>query len=279
MALVYGLGAFLYSNKDSIIHQREEINRSFFNKNVSISKSVNLSKIELKTDTGKYSFVNSSNKENHDQIFQKIYSEIKLKQAGLSFNVFHNAMVGYYNLKLKNYLSEKEVLSIADMEKPSNEKRFFLIDLKNRKLLYNTFVSHGKGSGNKYANAFSNKPNSNKTSLGFYVTDQTYSGKHGLSLYLNGMEENYNDKARERSIVFHSADYADKLIVERFGRLGRSLGCPALPKANYKEIIDLISNNTALYIYYPDADYLKSSNYLNEKAIENPVFKDFMPNS
>lgn len=157
------------------------------------------------------------------------------------------------------------------MKKPSSEKRFYLIDLKNQKLLYNTYVAHGKASGNNYAQLFSNAPNSNMTSLGFYVTDKTYLGKHGLSLYLDGMEKEYNDNARQRAIVMHSADYADKNIVKQLGRLGRSLGCPALPVENYKKIISLISDKTAFYVSYPDEKYLQESVYLNEKSI-NSVF-------
>ena len=124
-----------------------------------------------------------------------------------------------------------------------------MIDLKQEKVLFSSYVSHGRASGENYAVSFSNQPGSHKSSLGFFLTGNTYIGKNGYSLLLDGLEQGINDKARERSIVIHGADYADPAVLKKQNRLGRSLGCPALPPAISSQIIDTIKNGSLLYIY------------------------------
>ncbi len=210
---------------------------------------------------------NEESIETHSQVFDNYvntaYTKLGLKQKGLSYKVFHYAMTGYYNLESRGLLSGKKLLTIADMQKSANAKRLFVIDLANDKVLYQTWVAHGNGSGNEYAKVFSNVPNSYTSSLGWYVTDSTYFGKHGLSLIIDGIEKGYNDKARERAIVIHGAEYVSASFIKQVGRLGRSQGCPALPMDKSELIINTIQDRTALFIYYPEAEYLKKSEVLN----------------
>src|SRR5690606_1715776 len=140
--------------------------------------------------------------------------------------------IGYYQLK-KECKIQKEILTIIDFTLPSSQKRMWVIDMKENKVLYNTVVSHGKNSGKEYATRFSNRPESHQSSLGFYATAETYIGKHGLSLRLDGLEKGINDNARMRDIVIHGASYANESWVDAQGWLGRSYGCPALPMNNY----------------------------------------------
>ncbi|QMU28385.1 murein L,D-transpeptidase catalytic domain family protein [Adhaeribacter radiodurans] len=193
-----------------------------------------------------------------------LFTQTGLDKANLDFVLFRKALVGYYNIQSKPGSFIKPILSIVDFTKSSRQKRLWVIDLKNHKLLFNTWVAHGKGTGDEFARAFSNEPNSFKSSLGFYLTAQTYLGKHGLSLKLNGLDQNYNTNALARAVVIHGADYVSANFIQRYGRLGRSLGCPALPLKETKPIINKIKNNTCLYIYGSDKTY--SSPYLTEAS-------------
>ena len=123
--------------------------------------------------------------------------------------------------------------------------------------MYSSVVAHGRNTGAEYARSFSNQPRSNKSSLGFYITQETYFGAHGLSLKLDGFEKGINDMARERAIVMHGADYAHEKVISRKGYLGRSFGCPAVPPHLTKKIIEKIKNGNCLFVYYPDKKYLK----------------------
>ncbi len=197
---------------------------------------------------------------------KQYYQQLLLNNKNLklpSQSAFEVAMTGYLYLKENAQLNEgKQLLSIIDFSKKSSEKRFWLIDLKQLKVLYHSLVAHGRNTGIDVAKYFSNTPSSYRSSLGFYTTGATYFGKHGLSLYLHGQDRGFNDKAKERAIVMHGADYVSEKFVETYGRLGRSLGCPALPMSNYKEIINTIKDGTCLFIYYPSQDYLKKSTVL-----------------
>jgi hypothetical protein len=139
----------------------------------------------------------------------------------------------------------------------------WVIDMEEGKLLHHGVVSHGRNSGDLIAEHFSNVSSSYMSSLGFYLTGETYEGKHGYSLRLDGLEHGFNDKARERAIVIHGADYAREQFIKQTGRLGRSLGCPALPQEIAKEVIDLIKNRSLLFIFGKDANYLRKSRFLN----------------
>jgi hypothetical protein len=190
---------------------------------------------------------------------RNVYDSLDLEKIGLRKEVFDCAMTGFNNLKQNGRLANDQVISIADLSKSSCKKRLFVIDLKNCKLLFNTYVAHGMNSGQEYARQFSNMPESNKSSLGFYETADTYNGKHGYSLHLVGMERGINDNAYKRDIVIHAADYVNENFINAKGFLGRSQGCPALPEKQHKQIIDKIKNGTCLFIFGEDRNYLRRS--------------------
>lgn len=194
---------------------------------------------------------------------QALYQQINLKEFGLSYPVFRYGMIGFYALQQEGKLNEKNILSIIDFTKPSTEKRFYTIDLTGLRVVYNTYVSHGKNTGGNMATQFSNTVHSNQSSLGFYLTAETYIGSKGYSLRLDGMEDNVNSNMRERAVVMHNADYVSESWIKRYGRLGRSQGCPALPKQISKDVIDTIKEHTVIFAYYNDDHYLHSSDYLD----------------
>jgi hypothetical protein len=177
-------------------------------------------------------------------------------------DIFTLAMRGYEKLQKSGI--RKDILSIIDFSIPSTEKRLWVIDVENRKVLFHELVAHGRNTGDNVADKFSNIPNSNMSSLGFYLTGETYTGRHGLSLYLDGMDSEFNNNARARAIVIHGADYVSEDFIRTNGRLGRSFGCPALSTESYKTIIETICNGSCLFIYFPDEEYLKKSTVLNQ---------------
>lgn len=191
-----------------------------------------------------------------------LYSEICTTGDMPSAEVFELAFKGYSNLKESNSFT-KNILTIADFSLPSTEKRLWVIDVYNKKVLFNELVAHGRNSGDNYAGKFSNTPSTNMSSLGFYVTGETYTGKHGLSLYLDGMDQHFNNNARRRAIVIHGADYVSPEFIKQHGRLGRSFGCPALSMDCYQSVIESISKGSCLFIYYPDEEFQKKSSVLN----------------
>ena len=180
-----------------------------------------------------------------------LYDSLNLNTLGLSEEAFNYGLKGYEYLKSIGKLNNESILSIVDFSLPSSQKRLFVLDMENGALLYQTFVAHGRNSGKEYARQFSNKPESFKSSLGFYVTKNTYFGQHGFSLRLEGEEKGINDNAMKRAIVIHSADYVDKKLISTQGYIGRSLGCPALPKDVYKPIITKIKDGSCLFVYSP----------------------------
>lgn len=191
------------------------------------------------------------------------YESMHLNEMGLSKTVFNYAMKGFNYLVQTGKLAKDNIISIVDFSKPSSQKRLFVIDLTNLRVLYNTYVAHGVNSGKEYANQFSNTPESNKSSLGFYETKNTYLGGNGYSLRLAGLEKGINDNAERRDIVIHGAEYVDESLIRAQGYIGRSWGCPALPEKLHKPIIDKIKNGTCLFIYSPDNTYLKKSKIIN----------------
>jgi len=209
-----------------------------------------------------------SNVELFDQYVSEIYDSAKLNAALLDYNVFKKAVTGYYNFKSSGKALGRPVISVVDFSKASTEKRIWIIDLEKKALLFNTFVAHGQGSGDNYATAFSNTTDSHQSSLGFYITSNTYIGKHGLSLKLNGMDDGYNTNAYNRAVVVHGADYVSQEFINQRGRLGRSYGCPALPVALTPSIIQAIKGHTVLFINGSDNDTY-TSNYLDEQIAAN----------
>src|SRR5690606_9287043 len=144
-----------------------------------------------------------------------------------------------------------DVLSICDFSQSSKRKRLYIIDLEQKKLLMQTFVAHGKNSGSEYAKNFSNRPESHQSSLGFYVTRSTYYGEHGLALKIDGLERGINDKAFARNIVVHGSDYVGNSFLKNNKKIGRSFGCPAVPREQAPKIIQTIKQGTCLFIYHP----------------------------
>ncbi len=195
---------------------------------------------------------------------EDIYTVVKLAETGLAREVFQLAMKGLRKLDFNGKLHNPNILTIADYSQSGNKKRFYVIDLFHKKLLFNTYVAHGRKTGEEYARYFSNKEGSLKSSLGFYVTEQPVLGSHtGFALMINGVEKGINDNALKREIIIHAADYATENFIKKYGRLGRSLGCPALPPDLNKPIIETIKGGTCLFIYNPDKSYLASSSLLN----------------
>ncbi len=167
---------------------------------------------------------------------------------------FKKALEGFYALKGKG-LIEKDILTVIDFSMSSTKKRLWVIDLSTNTILYNTVVSHGMKSGGEYAKNFSNSQSSNKSSLGFYTTGETYVGKHGLSIKLDGQEKGINSNARARAVVMHGASYANPSVIKSQGYLGRSQGCPAIPEALKTKIIKTIKGKSCIFIYHPSRSY------------------------
>ena len=189
-----------------------------------------------------------------------LYDQLNLKQIGLNKAIFDYAINGWQKID-----TAKSVLTIVDFSQPSTHKRLYVVDLAKKKLLFNTYVAHGQKSGGLVANEFSNTQSSFQTSLGFYKTLNTYMGKHGLSLQLKGLEKGFNDNVYDRNIVLHGADYACEEFIRKNGRLGRSQGCPAVPYAESKGIIQAVKGGSCLFVYAPNSDYLKRSAYLSSE--------------
>jgi len=187
-----------------------------------------------------------------------VYDSLKLDRLGLKRDVFELALRGWQKMG-----ETKPVLSIVDMSQPSTNKRLYVIDLHKKRLLFNTYVAHGENSGDLMASKFSNVNASFQTSLGFYQTLNTYMGKHGLSLQLKGLEKGVNDQVYNRNIVLHGADYACEEYIKKTGRLGRSQGCPAVPNADSKPIIQVVKGGTCLFVYAPNPDYIAGSAFLS----------------
>ncbi len=195
-----------------------------------------------------------------------VYDSLKLNLSGLSRKAFDYALKGFASLRSMGKLNNDSIISIIDFSLSSGQKRLFVIDIKNYEVLYNTYVAHGRNSGTEYAKKFSNKPESYKSSLGFYVTGDTYNGEHGYSLRLEGEEKGINDNAYSRAIVMHSADYVNENYIKSKGYIGRSLGCPALPEKVYKPVIEKIKNGSCLFLYSPNDYYLSHSRFLQHAS-------------
>jgi L,D-transpeptidase catalytic domain len=208
-------------------------------------------------------FIAFPEERNNVSVAEQLYENIQLHQFGLDQKIFSLAMKGFSSLSAKNLLTADSILSIIDFSKSSRLKRFLVIDLKNEVVLFHTVVAHGKKSGMEFAKSFSNKSKSLKSSLGFYITGNSYLGSNGYSMKLEGLEKGINDKALARAIVMHGADYANEQVIERKGYLGRSYGCPAVPESINRDIVDKIKNGNCLFIYSNDKKYLTQSKLLN----------------
>lgn len=179
------------------------------------------------------------------------YNTLKSNNFALpSMTSFIQALEGFERLKEKG-LVKKDILTLVDFSLSSNTKRLWVIDMASNTVLLHSLVAHGRNTGNEYATKFSNRPESNQSSLGFYATGEVYTGKHGLSLRLDGLEKGVNDNARNRAVVIHGADYVSEQFIRNHTRLGRSQGCPALPVELTSRVINIIKDKSCLYIYHP----------------------------
>lgn len=194
-------------------------------------------------------------KETLANTFESLYNHLNIdaNQEMPAKESFFKALDGYYKMKSKG-LIQKDIITLVDFSLSSNAKRLWVIDLAKNKILYNSLVAHGKNSGEEFANTFSNVVESNMSSLGFYATGEVYQGKHGLSLKLDGLQKGLNDQARNRAVVIHGADYVNENFIKNHNRLGRSQGCPAIPKELTKGIIETIKGKSCLFIYHPSKE-------------------------
>ena len=181
---------------------------------------------------------------------------------GLRPEVLELALKAYETARARGD-TQKQIITVIDYSLPSSQKRLWVIDLSSGQLLFHEYVAHGSGSGGDDATRFSNTPNSRQSNIGLMKTAETYHGKHGYSLKLDGLESGWNSNARSRAIVMHAADHVSAAFISSQGRLGRSWGCPALNPAVSRKIIDTIKGGSLVFGYYPDNGWLGGSKYLN----------------
>lgn len=193
---------------------------------------------------------------------EDIYDTLNTSEAPLSPDVILTAANAVQCANHKN-VPHNNILTVIDYALPSTQKRLWVFDLKQKKLLYHTHVTHGIRSGQHQSNFFSNVRNSRATSLGVFNTDFSYNGRYGLAVKLKGLERHFNDNAYDRTIVIHPAWYASEQFAQKYGRLGRSWGCPALPMNMIEPVINTIKDQTLLVVYYPSDKWLKQSTLLN----------------
>ncbi len=183
--------------------------------------------------------------------------------------VFRMALASAGCAARRGDVTSPSTLTVIDYSRPSTAERLWVYDLESRRLLYEELVAHGQGSGGNFARSFSNEPDTHQSSIGLFVTDAPYVGKNGYSLRLDGLEPGFNDQARARAIVMHGAPYVDAAVARSQGRLGRSWGCPAVREAVARDLIDRVKGGSLVFAYYPDADWLQSSQYLNACAVSS----------
>lgn len=191
---------------------------------------------------------------------QKV-SHLSRKAPQLNKKVLKLALTAYQKASTKGAV-KKPVLTVIDYSLPSSKQRMWVFDVRNSRLLYNTYVAHGKNSGMDIPNHFSNQTSSKQTSLGTYVTRDTYMGSKGYSLNLQGLEKGFNDNAYNRRVVIHGAWYVEPDFIKKAGRAGRSWGCPSIAKTLAKPVINTIKGGSVVFAYYPDRKYLSHSGYL-----------------
>ncbi|PID71376.1 MAG: hypothetical protein CSA39_06530 [Flavobacteriales bacterium] len=215
------------------------------------------------TTTPSYDILKITGHHSHKVVFasyaEHFYS--KINDNSLNYEAFSHALKGYVQLKENGRLENKKYLTVIDMQASVNEERFFIINMETQTIEHKSVVAHGKNSGLEYAKRFSNRVNSHQSSIGFYKTAETYIGKHGFSMRLDGLERS-NSNARKRAIVIHQADYMEQHFMDQNGRMGRSFGCPSLPAKDYKIIIEKIKEGSCLFIYFPKEHYLKTSKFI-----------------
>ncbi|WP_214071901.1 murein L,D-transpeptidase catalytic domain family protein [Mucilaginibacter sp. dw_454] len=207
-------------------------------------------------------------KELFAQYVSTIYQTARLQETGMDMGVFQKALTGYFNIKSANNLAQNSsVITVVDFSKSSREKRMWIVDLLNKHLLLNTWVAHGQGSGDDMATSFSDNNESHQSSLGFYLADDIYVGKHGRSLRLDGLDQGFNTNARSRGVVVHAAEYVSESAIAQMGRLGRSFGCPAVSPQVIDQVINTIKGKSVFFINGNNPSY--TSKYLNDSVFAN----------
>ena len=189
-----------------------------------------------------------------------LYPKLHSMAPGLKQNALKYALHAYQTANSK-HLVKKPMLTVIDYSLPSSQQRMWVFDLAHQKLLLNTYVAHGQNSGMNVPNHFSNIPSSKSSSLGTYITRDTYSGHNGVSLNLQGLEHGFNDNALSRRVVIHGAWYMEPSFIHSTGRAGRSWGCPAVAKSIAPKLINSIKGGSVVFAYYPDSRYLHTSHY------------------
>lgn len=193
-----------------------------------------------------------------------LYTALNLSEKGLTSDVFKLALKGYRKLESDGKLPHADILTIVDFSQSSKKKRLYVIDLVKKAILFNTYVAHGRNTGDEYAKRFSNESGSYQSSLGFYLTREEIVGSGvGLSLILDGLEKGFNDNALKREIIMHGAAYATENFIRKTGRLGRSFGCPSLPPDLIKPVVETIKEGTCFFIYQQNQQYISHSRLLN----------------
>jgi hypothetical protein len=192
----------------------------------------------------------------------RLFQKLATSAPDLSVNVLKNALQAT-RCAVNQGLNAPTKLAVIDYSLPSSQKRLWIFDIAKGRLLLQDLVAHGRQSGDLTANAFSNREGSHQSSIGLFRGHETYSGKHGYSLRLDGLEPGVNDNARDRAIVIHGADYVDPSWIDRQGRIGRSLGCPAVRQEIAKKVVDNLKDGQLVFSYYPDEEWLNSSSFLN----------------
>ena len=198
-----------------------------------------------------------------DLWLQPEFQQSLLKQAaGLKPEVLEKGLKARHAVIEEGIMGRQNVLTVIDFSLPSAVKRLWTFDLSERRLLFYEYVAHGMASGEDETVSFSNEWESYESSIGVYLTDVPYIGKNGYSLRLVGLEPGFNDNAYSRAVVLHGAPYVSEKMIQKFGRLGRSYGCPAVRLEIATQLIDKIKYGSLLFIYSPQENWLKKSHYL-----------------
>ena len=236
-------------------------------------KSENTNKLTVRSSK---TAVTISAREFLDSYINNVYDAAHLQQSGLAFTVFQKAVTGFLNLKIADKLPQSSaMLTVIDFAQSSAQKRMWIVNMTTKELLLNTWVAHGSGSGDDIPTYFSDDNDSHASSLGFYITDDVYMGKHGRSLRLDGMDDGFNGSARARSIVMHAAKYVSQRAIDKQGHIGHSFGCPAVSPKVINKVIETLQNKTVLFIN-GNCDFYESK-YLDAEQAANSLTQGAAP--
>lgn len=275
ISIVFILGALTiyfvsHRNQNKIQELKTTTSTAITTSTSSISDTVATSKTSIAASVANSSNISTTNNAPKTATIPDITKSSWIKDemnaihsqvSNLNQNVLKLALTAYDHAK-KAGITNNPLLTIVDYSIPSTKRRLWVIDLINKKVLFNTWVAHGKNSGNINSSSFSNTPESLKSSLGVFVTNKIYSGKHGDSLRVQGLEAGFNDNAYSRNIVFHGAQYVSASIAKS-GRLGRSWGCWAVSQDIISSLVKTIKTKALVVAYYPDQKWLSKSSFLN----------------